>query len=306
MYPWAPVFGRGYVLVAILCLILLVRFRDLLPAAGAMLAPLTLLLLPGLSTVVLAATGMGQFHRFWQVLPWPLVLAAGACVAAGAAGSAARPGGWRWCWRWCWIRLREHGSFWRLPTSVVVVAALLAVVVALWLRPRRMVESGPWWLASLLVAAVMVGPVVHGVSRVADEARDGPHRAPRADLATVLTPDVWRYFRAQPGPPPVVLGEEHRVFELLAYADVYAAALPEARSRAEPKENTQTRWQLEQDFFDPDTSSARRTQILKQLDVDYVLLDTEGQANVAPQILAQPGLTVVYRGPRFVILRVDR
>jgi hypothetical protein len=152
----------------------------------------------------------------------------------------------------------------------------------------------------------MVGPVVHGVSRVADEARDGPHRAPRADLATVLTPDVWRYFRAHPGPPPVVLGEEHRVFELLAYADVYAAALPEARSRAEPKENTQARRQLEQAFFDPDTSSARRTQILKQLDVDYVLLDTRGQAAVAPQILAQPGLTVVYRGPRFVILRVDR
>jgi hypothetical protein len=189
---------------------------------------------------------------------------------------------------------------------VIVVAALLSVVVALWLRPRRMVESGPWWLASLLVAAVMLGPVVHGVSRVVDEARDGPHRAPRADLATVLTPDVWRYFRAQPGPPPVVLGEEHRVFELLAYADVYAAALPEARSRAEPKENTQARRQLEQQFFDTDTSSARRAQILKQLDVDYVLLDTKGQAGVAPQILAQPGLTVVYRGPRFVILRVDR
>jgi len=305
MYPWAPVFGRGYVLVAILCLILLVRFRDLLPAAGAMLAPLTLLLLPGLSTAVLAATGMGQFHRFWQVLPWPLILAAGACVAAGLLGVR----------RGLAVALvlavvldqaRVHGSVWRLPTSVIVVAALLAVVVALWLRPRRMVESGPWWLASLLVAAVMVGPVVHGVSRVADEARDGPHRAPRADLATVLTPDVWRYFRAQPGPPPVVLGEEHRVFELLAYADVYAAALPEARSRAEPKENTQARRQLEQTFFDPDTSSARRTQILKQLDVDYVLLDTRGQATVAPQILAQPGLTVAYRGPRFVILRVDR
>ena len=158
MYPWAPVFGRGYVLVAILCLILLVRFRDLLPTAGAMLAPLTLLLLPGLSTVVLAATGMGQFHRFWQVLPWPLVLAAGACVAAGVLGvrrglavalvlavvldqraSRGRSGACRpasWWWRRC-----------------------VAVVVALLRRPRRMVESGPWWLASLLVAAVMVGPV---------------------------------------------------------------------------------------------------------------------------------------------------
>jgi hypothetical protein len=37
-----------------------------------------------------------------------------------------------------------------------------------------------------------------------------------------------------------------------------------------------------------------------------VLLDTKGQASVAPQILAQPRLSVAYRGPRFVILRVDR
>ena len=37
-----------------------------------------------------------------------------------------------------------------------------------------------------------------------------------------------------------------------------------------------------------------------------MLLDTKGQASVAPQILAQPGLKVIYRGPRFVILRVER
>ncbi len=34
MYPWAPVFGRGYVLVAIVACILLVRYRRTLPAAG--------------------------------------------------------------------------------------------------------------------------------------------------------------------------------------------------------------------------------------------------------------------------------
>jgi hypothetical protein len=116
MYPWAPVFGRGYVLVAILCLILLVRFRDLLPAAGAMLAPLTLLLLPGLSTAVLAATGMGQFHRFWQVLPWPLILPRArawprACWESGAAWR------WRWCWRWCWIRRAYTGRSGACPPA---------------------------------------------------------------------------------------------------------------------------------------------------------------------------------------------
>src|SRR3954470_1573771 len=153
MYPWAPVFGRGYVLVAIVGLILLVRYRDMLPAAGAMLAPLVLLLLPGLSTVVLAASGMGQFHRFWQVLPWPEVLAAAACVAAGLLG-------WRKGVPAAIVLavlldyLRTDHTFWRQPTSVVVVAALFGVLIALIPRPRKIVEAGSWWLSSLLVAGV--------------------------------------------------------------------------------------------------------------------------------------------------------
>jgi len=104
----------------------------------------------------------------------------------------------------------------------------------------------------------------------------------------------------------VVLGEEHRVFELLAYANVYAAALPEARSRAEPKVDTEMRRELVDRFLTPGTSTSERDTILRRLDVNYVLVDTQGQASVAPQILALPGLRVVYRGPRFVILRVVR
>jgi hypothetical protein len=305
MYPWAPVSGRGYVLVAIVCLIALVRFRDILPAAGSMLAPLALLLVPGVNTVVLAASGMGQFHRFWQVLPWPVVLGAGACLGAGLLGPR-RALPLAAALAVLMLELRDHGAFWRAPASWVVVIALVAVIVALVPRPRRMVESGPWWLAAILVTAVMVGPVLRGSDRIWQEAKAGPHRPARTDLATVLTPDVWEWFRRQPGPPPVVLGEEHRVFELLAYADVYAAALPEARSRAEPKVDTTTRRQEVDSFFNPGTTTAERTAILHRLDVDYVLLDTQGQASVAPKILAQPGLTQVYRGPRFVILRVDR
>src|SRR3954447_19915100 len=305
MYPWAPVFGRGYVLVAIVGLILLVRYRDMLPAAGAMLAPLVLLLVPGLSTVVLAASGMGQFHRFWEVLPWPEVLAATACVVAGLLG---------------WKKgipvavvlavlmdyLRTDHTFWRQPTSIVVVAALFGVLVALTMRPRKIVEAGPWWVSSLLVAGVMFGPVWHGGGHVWEEAAAGPHRPVREDLRTVLTPDVWGYFRRLHGSPPVVLGEDHRVFELLAYADVYAAALPEARSRAEPKVDTAGRLHDELRVFDPETSPEERSQLIDRLHADYVLLDTEGQSDVAPQILSQPGLKVVYRGPPFVILRVER
>jgi hypothetical protein len=197
-------------------------------------------------------------------------------------------------------------TFWREPTSVVVMLGLLATAVALVPRPRRMVDRGSWWIAALLVAAVLFAPIHHGGDRVLDTARAGPHRTPRADLVTELTPDVARYFRSLKGPPPVVLGEEHRVFELVAYANVYAAALPEARSRAEPKVDTTDRLADEQRFFDAATTIAARSDILRRWNVDYVLLDLRDQAAIAPAILGQPGLRVVYRGPRFVILRVTR
>jgi uncharacterized protein DUF6541 len=305
MYPWAPVFGRDYVLVAVLSLVLLVRYRDLLPTAGALLGPLVMLLLPGVNTIVIAAVGMGQFHRFWQVLPWPAVLAAAACVAASWLG-ARRGVAAALLLGLVLYRLRGMHSFWREPTSVVVVLGLLAVAVALVPRPRRMVDRGPWWIAVILVAGVLFAPIHHGGSRVLDSARAGPHRTPRADLVTQLTPDVPRYFRRLSGPAPVVLGEEHRLFELVAYANVYAAALPEARSRAEPKVDTTDRLADEQRFFDAATTIAERSDILKRWNVDYVLVDLRDQAAIAPAILGQPGLRVVYRGPRFVILRVTR
>jgi hypothetical protein len=204
------------------------------------------------------------------------------------------------------VWLRDVPDFWRAPTSVVVVAALVAVAVASVPRPRRMVDGGPIWLAALLVAALLVAPIHHGGERVLDSARAGPHRTLRPDLVTQIPADVARYFRRLTGPAPVVLGEEHRVFELVAYANVYAAALPESRSRAEPKVDTTERLADVQRFFDAATTIAARTEILRRWNVDYVLVDVRDQAAIAPAILGQPGLRIVYRDPRFVILRVVR
>jgi hypothetical protein len=301
MYPWAPVFGRGYVLVAIVACILLVRYRRTLPAAGAMLGMLALLLLPGLNTVVMGVVGMGQFHRFWQLLPWPVALAAAACVAARLLG------------RWSiavaaalaalLFGLREEADFWREPTSWVVVAGIIATVVALVREPRRDIERGTWWAASLLIAATLVAPVLHSGGTVLDEARAGPHRAPRSDLAIGLTPGVARWFRRHDSPIPVVMGEDHRVFELVGEAPVYAVGLPEARTRAEPKIDTSGRRQDVQEFFDPATSADERLDLLRRWSVTHVLVDLRDQSDVADAIVALPGLAEVYRDDRFVILR---
>jgi len=301
MYPWAPVFGRGYVLVAIVACILLVRYRRTLPAAGAMLGMLGLLLMPGVNTAVMAVVGMGQFHRFWQLLPWPVALAAAACVVARLLG------------RWSiaaavalaalLLALRAEPDFWREPASWVVVVAIAATVAALIREPRRDIDRGPWWAASLLIAATLVAPIQHSGGTVLDEARAGPHRPPRADLAVGLTQGVAIWFRKHDVPLPVVMGEEHRLFELVGEAPVYAVGLPEARTRAEPKIDTAGRRQDSQRFFDPATSQQERLDLLSRWDVTHVLVDLEDQSDVAGAIMALPGLAEVYRDDRFVILR---
>ena len=301
MYPWAPVFGRGYVLVAIVACILLVRYRRTLPAAGAMLGMLGLLLMPGVNTAVMAVVGMGQFHRFWQLLPWPVALAAAACVVARLLG------------RWSiaaavalaalLLALRAEPDFWREPASWVVVVAIAATVAALIREPRRDIDRGPWWAASLLIAATLVAPIQHSGGTVLDEARAGPHRPPRADLAVGLTQGVAVWFRNHDQPLPVVMGEEHRLFELVGEAPVYAVGLPEARTRAEPKIDTAGRRQDSQRFFDPATSQQERLDLLSRWDVTHVLVDLEDQSDVAGAIMALPGLAEVYRDDRFVILR---
>jgi hypothetical protein len=311
MYPWAPVFQRGYVLAAILLLAIVARYRRLLPLAISSVALLLLLLVPGVNTVLIAAVGMGQFHRFWQPLTWPAVVAAGACVAAAALG------------RWAWpvalaIALGLHEVrgvpwVWHTPTSVLVVLGLVAVPAAL-----RWPAKGPPALALspgavALVAALLAPWVWHWGPVVRTSAESGPYRSPPAFETVRISPGAVAAFRRLPGPPPVVLGDPQRLFELFAFADVRAAVLPEARTRAVPKLDEARLNHLEQSFFSLETTNARRNAILRALHVSYVLLDLRDQPpDVLRRIVADPALQLVYRDPsdvpdhlgRFEILRV--
>jgi hypothetical protein len=311
MYPWAPVFGRGYVLAAILLLVVVARYRRLLPLAASSVALLLLLLVPGVNTAVIAAVGMGQFHRFWQPLTWPVVAAAGACIVAAALG--------RWTWPLAIAlalglhQVRGVDWVWQTPTSALVVAALAAVPLALW-KPSRHAPALSVSPAAVALVVALLGPWVwHWGPVVRTSAEAGPYRPEPAFETVRITPGVVRAFRRLPGPAPVVLGDPQRLFELFAFADIRAAVLPEARTRAVPKLDEASRNHLGQSFFSLETTNARRNQILRRLHVAYVLLDLRDQPpDVLRRIMADPALAPVYRDPpdvpdhlgRFEILRV--
>ncbi len=313
MYPWAPVFGRGYVLAAILLLPLVARYRRLLPVAGSAAALLLMLLVPGVNTALIAAVGMGQFHRFWQPLTWPVVAAAAACLVAARVRLWAYP-----------IALvvaiglhevRGVDWVWHTPTSVLVVAALVALVPALRRRssaePALALSGG----AVALVAAVLAPSVWHWGPVVRSAAEAGPYRAEPAFETVRISPGAVAAFRRiVHGPPPVVLGDPQRLFELFAFADIRAAVLPEARTRAVPKLDEHELNHLGQSFFSLETTTAQRNAILGRLHVAYVLLDLRDQPpDVLERVMADPALRRVYRDPadvpahlgRFEILRVN-
>ena len=159
-----------------------------------------------------AARARGEHGRHGGGRAWGSSTASGSCC----------PGRWRWRPRPAWSRGCSGGgrsrppSPWRrccsrcAPSRISGASrpagwsslAIAATVVALIREPRRDIDRGPWWAASLLIAATLVAPIQHSGGTVLDEARAGPHRPPRADLAVGLTPGVAVWFRrARPAAP---------------------------------------------------------------------------------------------------------
>jgi hypothetical protein len=240
------------------------------------------------------------------------VAAAGACIVAAALG--------RWTWPVAIAlalglhQVRGLDGVWRTPTSVLVGAALVAVPLALW-KPSRYMPALSVSPAAVALVVALLGPWVwHWGPIVRNAAEAGPYR-PEPSFETVrITPGVVHAFRHLPGPAPVVLGDPQRLFELFAFADIRAAVLPEARTRAVPKLDEASRNHLGQAFFSLETTNRRRNQILRRLHASYVLLDLRNQPpDVLRRIIADPALAFVYRDPadvpdhlgRFEILRVN-
>ena len=267
-------------------LVLLVRYRRTLPAAGAMLGLLALLLVPG------REHGRDGRRRNGAVPP----LLAAAALAGGAGGgglrrrAAARPVVDRG-------RRRPGGAAARAPRR----AGFLARAGQLGCRRRH---RGDRRRADPRAAPRhRPRPVVGGVAAdCGDAGRADPaqrrHRAGRGAGGAAPAAARRPVGRADAGsrglvpsphqPLPVVMGEEHRLFELVGEAPVYAVAC-RARTRAEPKIDTAGRRQDSERFFDPATSQQERLDLLSRWDVTHVLVDLEDQSDVADAITALPG-----------------
>jgi hypothetical protein len=285
-------------LVALMPLLVLARRRYAL-AAVMMAGGLALVAFPVVIAPIAHFFGEAQARRLHNFIAWDYVVAVVAALAAarlrGVAVVAAAGG----------VAVVSFGAaqvdpLWQQAASVLPMAtAVLAVAVTVgWLLRRRPLRPGgaveaPVAATVLLAAALLAGTeqdVGRSIATTVIHGTGMPHRLlPRASPGLVV------YLRAHDDGFPVILADPNLAYQLVGQADVYAAALEEARTRAEPKNDPAARRRAFARFFALTTPAAERTAILRRLDVDYVITDTPRRTDIASSLA---GLVRVYADPR--------
>ena len=194
-----------------------------------------------------------------------------------------------------------------LLTSGVAVAAVLLILTR---RGRIMpAETGvgperPWPVV-LLLTALLAGLAVDAGDTVADTAVHGPP-AP-TDIRPRLPQPLIEFFRRHDGAPfPVVLAEPYAAYELVGEASVYAVALPEVRTRAEPRNHNNTRRLAVGIFFSPDARNVYRRSVVRRYDVRYVVINGATSPRSAPALAADADLHEVFRVGSWTVYRTRR
>src|SRR3954468_17902851 len=289
--------GRFYAWLGIVALIpLLVLFQRRNTWIGAMvLGPVALVALPGLATLMVAVLGPGQTKRMWNGIPWSLSLAVlvaelavafrGLRLAACAAAVAAAG-----------IAYEQLGMRWLASSAVISGVAVAGTVIVLVLALRRtpiridtrhVVSPLP---VTALIAAVLAGPVIADAGRVGDVVVNGPakvegHYRPRVPAQVIdyfRAHDSWRF--------PVVLAEPYIAYQLAGQSTVYAFAVPEERSRAEPKVAAGLRRDLASQFLSPATRPDVRGKVMDRYRVSYVVTNAAALRKSETAMSREPGL----------------
>jgi hypothetical protein len=281
-------------------------------AAALVGGALALVSVPGVTTVVAEAIGNGQARRLWAGIPLSFLPAIGIVLLAvrlslprvvAAAGAIAAAS----------LAVVSWDGFWSGWLTVPMVAVGVGATAILLVRRVQPMEpelrpadpAAPLLPVLFLTVALIAGGLfTHGRS-VASTVRHGADAPP---MRHRLTPGVIAFMRAHDAPPfPVVMAPVLPdkfigiVFQLIGQADVHAVALPEIRTRAEPRNDPLGRMHDVETFFDPGTSVGKRAAILREYDVRYVVLDVKRTPQHAAVVDQQPGLTLVYadvRSPR--------
>jgi hypothetical protein len=275
--------GRIPFLLAALAVPVLLVWRDrrYALAATAMVGPVLVVGLPGPAAAGIATIGVGQTHRLPEAIPWVFTLATALAVvvadlrprqvAAWAlpAGLAALAlVGISQIWRqpdWSWLPMT--------PVALVV-AGITVVYMARGLRAGTEAPPASAGATLLLTLLVLAVPVVHDAHELAHDLRRGVEAPPSSTVPAGL-PALLRPVAADRH-LPVVLAAPSLAYQLVGFAPVYAVAVPEVRSRAEPKNDPAGRRAAVRRFLDPATAEAVRRSIAARYDVRYVIVDSHG------------------------------
>ena len=301
-----------------------------LPAA-MVVTTLATIATPGAGLVLRHAIAGGQIARFSKVPPAMLmtaivlgILAAWlrprprlilpAVIAVGVGSYLLERFGW--LWGHGTLRFGHHiehvrGVVWVLTGPDVVVisvtlAGLVALAVCVLNRDRSLRPFGPapaMVTVLLLLGAFMIGPVYHTEAFVSDILRNGSYLKPKTNE---LTPGLIQFFDQHSGPPfPVVMApfveppDEGIAYQLVGRDTLYTVGLPEDHTRATPRDHPTARRATVLKFYYPGTSEAKRRQIMRRQNVDYVVFSKLTQpASVLAQLRADPTLTQVYADPK--------
>ena len=322
----------AFLLAALAAPVLLARNRRFALPAAMLAAVIALVALPGMGLALTNTIGIGQSTRMWEAAPWTFVAALLVVLAAGrlrgrralvvAAAATAVVSVLVEAPHWLWGDPMETIDQCPMPdllnvdsafsvANLLICAIAVACVVAAVLAVRRRRPLAGWWRPSasvvavvLLFAGLMAGPLREDGRAVADGLQNGK---PQQHLINQVSPQLVAFMRAHDTGFPVVLAPFKAsyadwftgiAYQLVGRSDVYAVAIAELHTRANPKDNPVARRNAVRAFLDPATSEAAREAILARYHVTYVVLDLKStDPAVVRAVAADPRLRLVHRDP---------
>ena len=299
-------------LLAVLALLPLLAWRApqfAFPAA-LMSGGVAIVAMPGTAPLFDRTVGVGQFHRFGEPIPWQI---AGGMLAAIAVAYAGR--------RTLAVLIvlvviaaivgpSRVQSLWEaspaVPTTPVAIGAVLGAGVYAYLRLRAL-PAPPPAVAILPTVAVALAAVAFAdpsaIRGVAQDLRNGYPVPPRSGVPAGVVRFIDGY-----GGIPTVLADQLRSYRLGAYTNVYAVAVPEVRTRAEPASQPGRRRRDVNAFLEPGEPQAERDAILHRYGVNIVLAPTKVAGLIASldaDPLLQKRLTVPSSGGGLTVYTVQ-